>query len=123
MKPMLKINGHDYTEYLAVDGLKPSANDLDKEGAGRNLLNGKMYRKRLGVWDKWTVSFNRISAEVLVQLRADMNRAFVDVTLLDPATNNYSTKSYYSATINEGIQRYVEGETKYDGVTFDITER
>ena len=30
---------------------------------------------------------------------------------------------YYTSTINEGVQRYIGGETVYDGVTFNITER
>lgn len=40
MKPIFKIGSHDYTKYLADDGLKPTKNDLDSDGSGRNLLDG-----------------------------------------------------------------------------------
>ena len=123
MKPIFKIGNHDYTRYLANDGLKPSKNDLDADGSGRNLLDGLMYRSRIATKAKWTVSFGRLTATMLVQLEGDMDSEFVSITLLDAKTNQYTTKSYYTSTINEGIQRCVDGDTVYDGVTFNITER
>ena len=55
-RPIFKINGHDYTRYLAEDGLKPTRNDLDSDGSGRNLLDGLMYRSRIATKVKWTVA-------------------------------------------------------------------
>lgn len=121
--PVFIINGHDYAEYIAADGLKPSRNDLDKDGSGRNLLNGLMYRTRIATKMKYSVTFNRISAAVLKQLETDMDSAFIRVTLLEGKTNRHVTRTYYTSTINEGVQRAVGGEVFYDGVAFDITER
>ena len=42
MKPVFKIGNHDYTAFLADDGLQPVRNDLDADGSGRNLLDGLM---------------------------------------------------------------------------------
>lgn len=125
MKPTFQINGHDYTEYLSWDGLKPVRNDLDKDGSGRNLLDGLMYRFRVATKVQWTISFNRLPEDVMQQLEADMYAAdnYVDVTTLDAKTNRYVERTYYCSTINEGIQRYVGGQTVYDEVTFNITER
>lgn len=123
MQPVFRVNGHDYTHYLAVDGLKPSLNDLDKDGAGRNLLNGLMYRKKIATKVKWTVSFNRLSESIMSQLMSDMSSEYVNVTLLDAKQNRHVTRTYYCSTINQGVQRYVSGRTVYDGVTFSITER
>lgn len=123
MKPIFLVNGHDYTRYLAWEGLKPVRNDLDANGSGRNLLDGLMYRHRIAGKQKWTVSFNRLSGEVLSQLEKDMDADFMRVTLLDAKENRYVERSYYSSTINEGVQRYIGGETVYDGVTFNLTER
>lgn len=47
MKPIFKIGEHDYTVFLAEDGLAPVRNDLDADGSGRNLLDGLMYRARI----------------------------------------------------------------------------
>lgn len=125
MKPVFKINGHDYTRYLADDGLKPTKNDLDSDGSGRNLLDGLMYRSRIATKDKWTVSFLRLDEDIMKQLYADMyaQQNYVSVIMLDARTNRHLEKTYYCSTINEGIQRYVGGRTVYDGVTFNITER
>lgn len=125
MKPIIKINGHDYTEYLAEDGLKPSKNDLDSDGSGRNLLDGLMYRSRIATKLKWTVTFNRMDAATLKALEDDLyaDSNYVSVTLLEAGLNRYVTRSYYTSAITEGTQRYLGGETVYDGVTFNITER
>lgn len=123
MKPIFLINGNDYTRYLAEEGLKPTKNDLDADGSGRNLLDGLMYRSRIATKMKWTVSFNRLPASVLAQLELDMDSDFVSVTMLDAKENRHIARTYYCSTINEGVQRYIGGETVYDGVTFNITER
>lgn len=124
MKPIFLINGHDYTRYLADDGLKPADNDLDADGSGRNLLDGLMYRSRIATKDKWTVSFLRLDEAVMAQLMADMKRTeYVQITLLDPDENRYVERTCYTSTINKGIQRYIGGRTVYDGVTFNLTER
>ena len=123
MQPIFMVNNHNYTQYLAVDGLKPSLNDLDKDGAGRNLLNGLMYRKKIATKVKWTVSFNRLSESVMSQLMSDMSSEYVSITLLDSKLNRHVGRTYYCSTSNQGVQRYVSGKTVYDGVTFSITER
>ena len=123
MKPIFKVNGHDYTKYLAEEGLKPSRNDLDADGSGRNLLDGLMVRSRIASKKKWTVTFNRLSESVAAQLLTDMWPQYVSITTLDAKENRYIEREYYCSTINEGVQRYISGKTVYDGITFNITER
>lgn len=123
MKPVFIINNHDYTPYLAAEGLKPTSNDIDADGSGRNLLNGLMYRKRIATKEKWTVSFLRLGEAIMAQLRQDMATEYVRVKLLDSKLNRVIERTYYCSTINAGVQRYIGGQTVYDGVTFNITER
>lgn len=120
-KPIFKIGEHDYTQYVAE--LQPSRNDLDADGSGRNLLDGLMYRSRITTKLKWTVSFLRLDEAVMAQLSADMDADFVSITLLEAKANRQITRSYYSSTINQGVQRYIGGRTVYDGVTFNLIER
>lgn len=122
-RPIFKIGDNDYTKYLAEDGLKPTKNDLDADGSGRNLLDGFMYRSKIASKAKWTVSFNRLSAETMARLSRDMNAEYVKVTMLDPTENRHIERTYYCATINAGVQRYIGGTAVYDGVTFNLTER
>lgn len=122
-KPIFKVNGHDYTYWLADEGLKPSRNDLDADGSGRNLLDGLMYRSRIASKKKWTVTFNRMDEIIAAQLLTDMYPEFVRITTLDAKENRAIEREYYCSTVNEGIQRYRGGRTVYDGITFNITER
>jgi hypothetical protein len=121
MRPIFKVGSHDYTQY--VESIKPTSNDIDKDGAGRNLLDGLMYRKKIATKGKWSVSFLWLSESIMRQLRTDMNNEYVTIMVLDSLTNTQVTKTGYCSTINEGIQRYVNGQTIYEGVAFDITER
>lgn len=123
MKPLFKINNHDYTKYLADEGLKPERNDLDADGSGRNILNGLMYRKRIATKLKYTVSFLRLDEDTLARLEEDMSGEYVQITTLDAKTKSHVTRTYYCSTINEGVQRHIGGHTFYDGVTFNIIER
>jgi len=119
--PIFRINNHDYTEY--VQELKPSRNDLDKDGSGRNILNGLMYRTRIATKLKYNVAFCRLTPEMLQQLESDMDSEFVSITMLVARSNAQETRTYYTSTINEGVQRSIDGNVYYDGVNFDITER
>lgn len=121
--PMFVVNGHDYAKLITE--LKPSRNDVDSDGSGRNLLDGLMYRSRLATKRKWSVTFDRLDAKTMMQLESDMygGKDYISVTLLDARVNRGVTSSYYFSTINEGVQRSINGKTYYDGVTFDIIER
>ena len=121
--PMFVVNGHDYAKLITE--LKPSRNDVDSDGSGRNLLDGLMYRSRLATKRKWSVTFDRLDAKTMMQLENDMygDKDYISITLLDARVNRGVTSSYYFSTINEGVQRSIKGKTYYDGVTFDIIER
>lgn len=121
--PMFVVNGHDYAKLITE--LKPSRNDVDSDGSGRNLLDGLMYRSRLATKRKWSVMFDRLDAKTMMQLENDMygGKDYISITLLDARVNRGVTSSYYFSTINEGVQRSIKGKTYYDGVTFDIIER
>lgn len=125
MKPIFKIGEHDYTAFLAEDGLSPVRNDLDADGSGRNLLDGLMYRTRIAQKDKWTVKFNRLPELIMMSIAEDIDPEFVSITMLDPKTNRVLTKVYYTSTLTYGTQRYdrCNGTTFYDGCTFNMTER
>lgn len=121
--PMFVVNGHDYAKLITE--LKPSRNDVDSDGSGRNLLDGLMYRSRLATKRKWSVTFGRLDAKTMMQLENDMygGKDYISITLLDARVNRGVTSSYYFSTISEGVQRSINGKTYYDGVTFDIIER
>lgn len=125
MKPVFKIGDHDYTAFIAEDGLQPVRNDLDADGSGRNLLDGLMYRTRIAQKDKWAVKFNRLPELIMKSIAEDIDPVYVNITTLDPKTNRVLTKVYCTSTLTYGAQRYDKsrGITVYDGCTFNMTER
>lgn len=123
MKPILVIDGTDFTEYVAE--IKPQNNDLDADGSGRDIYTGLMYRTKIADKDKLDVSMLRLWESTMAALRAAVKPAFCNVTFLDPATNIQSTKEMYCSSISDGIQMYDKsrGQTYYEGASFSMTER
>lgn len=124
MQPIFKINGIDYASSLAENGLFPVRNDLDADNSGRNLLNGKMVRKRIAQKLTWNVSFLRLGEEEMKSIAAAVDKEFIKVTMLNPKTNEHEEKSYYVSTFTYGEQRYDRWTEKtfYDGCTFTMVE-
>ena len=122
-KPVLIINGHDYAAY--VEELNISRNDLDADGSGRDVQTGLMYRTRIATKMKVDVKLLRLRQPVHKQLLADIAEPFYSATVLDPATGNQTTKTFYTSSVPFGAQRYDKetGVPFYDGMAFSMTER
>lgn len=125
MRPIFKIGDHDYSDWVAEGGLSPTSNDLDSSKSGRNTLDGLMVRNRIADKDKWSVTMLDVPEEVVAQLAKDLKQSFFKVTMLDPLTNRYVTKTYYCANRPFGAQKYNKstGKTYYVGMAFNITEQ
>ena len=125
MLPVFRVNNHDYTYYLAEDGLKPSRNDLDADGSGRDVQTGLMYRTRIASKMKVKVKLLRLQQATMQQLASDISGTYYSATVVDPETGTQVTKSFYTSTVPFGAQRYNKetGAPYYDGVTFSMTER
>ena len=122
-KPVLIINGHDYAQY--VESLQITKNDLDAEGSGRDAQTGLMYRTRVATKLKAEVKMLRLQQPLMQQLSSDLSGVFFNASVLHPDTGTQVTRSFYTATVPFGAQRYNRetGAPYYDGVTFSITER
>lgn len=124
MKPVLKINGTDYTDLLPASGIQIFRNDLDAEKSGRNL-NGKMFRQRVAVKVKLQISgLRRMDHARMMQLAGDLDRTFVQVVYLDPKTG-VTTKTFYGSSISSTIQIYdrVTDKTYWEGTSFNLIEQ
>ena len=121
--PVLIINEHDYAPY--VEALEMSKNDLDADGSGRDTQTGLMYRTRVAVKLKAEVRFLRLTQARMARLLADVSGVYYTATLVDPATGERVTKTFYTSAIPFGAQRYdrYSGEIYYSGVHFTMTER
>ena len=123
VKPILSINGHDYTKYILE--LTPSRNDLDADGSGRDVQTGLMYRTRIATKQKYDVKMDRLSDTLHQQLLSDLSPVYFQASVLDPTTGAQTSKTFYTSSVPFGAQRFDRGsgKTVYDGMTFSMTER
>ena len=123
MRPILKIDTLDLTKY--VSELKPTKNDLDADGSGRDIQTGRMYRTKITSKITWEVSLLRIPESVALELFRKLNSEYYNATTLNPGTNTQQTKPYYTSSGPLGAQKYIKSDdiTVYDGVSFQMIER
>ena len=122
-KPVLIINGHDYAAY--VETLEMSRNDIDADGSGRDVQTGEMFRTRIASKLKAEVKLVRLPEAIHRQLLADISGVYYSAKVLDPATGAQSTRTFYTATVPFGAQRYDKesGAPYYSGMNFSMIER
>lgn len=120
--PKLIINSVDFTDYVAE--INPTLNDLDAEGAGRDITEGTMHRTLIAKKYKLEVSFLRLGGAVMRSLHQCTEADMFSVTFLDPTTDSDVTKLFYKASIPFGAQGYnkTKDEVYYEGTTLSLTE-
>ena len=122
MKAILKIGDKDFTRLLTEGGLKWSRNDIDSELTKRSKLTAKMYRKRLAVKRKLSVSCKRMTTAEVKELNQAILPEKISVTYLDPLEGQVVTKDFYGSSADATTQITMGDEVYCDGVSFNIIE-
>ncbi len=123
LKPIAVINGYDMTKY--IEEAAPVDNDLDADNSGRNTLDGLMWRKRVSTKEKWSFKFLTLPSKVMSEfLKAYYSSGdYIEIKVLDALENRYITKTFYSSSVNKGVQMWENNDTVYEGVSFTPTQR
>lgn len=107
--------------------LKPSRNDLDADGSGRDVIDGYFYRERIADKIKLQLKFWPLDEDEMRQIGAILYDQYLDLTYLDPRTNQYRRSDFYASTFDYGTQMsHKQGNsyvTEYVGAALNITER
>lgn len=122
MKAIFKVGDKDLTHLLVEGGLKWSRNDIDSELTKRSKLTAKMYRKRLAVKRKLSVSCRRMTTAEIKELNQAILPEKISVTYLDPLEGQVVTKDFYGSSVDATTQITMGDETYWDGVSFNIIE-
>ena len=123
MTPKLIISSNDLAPY--IEELNIQINDLDADGSGRNITDGKMYRTKVASKVKLDVKLLPLDESVLSTISTLVSPTYVNVTFLNPLTNQDVTKEFYCSSFTFGNQLYHNSEETtyyYDG-SFSLTER
>lgn len=121
MEAVFKINGTDFTDILSEGAIKWSRNDLDSDETGRTL-DGLMHRTRVAIKAKLSVTTMRLTTSKIMALNAALKPAFISVTYLDPI-DGVTTKTFYGSTVESTTQITMDGETYWEGTTFNLIEQ
>lgn len=123
MRPKLIISSNDLAPYIEELGIQ--INDLDADGSGRSITDGKMYRTRVARKVKLDVKLMPLDETELSLISSIISPTYVNVLYLNPLTNEETTGEFYCSSINYGNQLYHNSESTtyyYDG-SFSLTER
>ena len=121
--PCFMVNGTDFAHYVLE--LKPTDNQLHKDKSGRDIITGDMFLQTIGKKETWEAQFDRLPSAVMSLLLTkieQLGNSTVSITAVDAETNTRKTKRYYYSSFPKGVQRYVNGDTVYDGATWSIVE-
>lgn len=122
MKAIFKVGDKDLTSLLVEGGLKWSRNDIDSELTKRSKLTAKMYRKRLAVKRKLSVTCKRMTTAEVKELNQAILPEKISVTYLDPLEGQVVTKDFYGSSVDATTQITIGDEVYWDGVSFNIIE-
>lgn len=121
MQPVFKVDGVNYTGYVALSGLDWERNDIESPKSGRTM-DTLMHRKRLGQKRKMTVSCRELTYDEIHALSLALDPEFVSVTYLDPALG-VVTKTFYGTSIGSTTQGARDGVVYFAKTKFELVER
>lgn len=116
------VDGVDYSHLIPEGGIGWSRNDIDSSNTGRSKLTAKMYRKRLAIKRKLSVSCRRMNTAECVALNKSISPESIKVKFLDPLEGAVVEKQFYGSSVQATTQISMGDETYWDGVTFNLTE-
>ena len=126
MKPVLKIDGADFSWILNEGGIIWSRNDLDSEKTTRSQLSGEMIRKRIAIKRKLRIgNCRRMDTGQMKSLNVALMPEFIEVEYLDPIIGGVYKGTFYGSSVEATTQVYDEFEKKtyWENTSFSLTEK
>ena len=119
--PVFKIDGKDFTHLLLESAIGWSRNDIDTSKTKRSNVDAKMYRKRLAVKRKLSISCRRMSTADMIALNKALLPETVQITYLD-AIEGQTTKRFYGSSVESTTLVCDGNETYWEGTSFNLIE-
>lgn len=121
---VLKIDGVDFTPYIAYQGLKWQRQDMDGENTGRSLDNGLLFRDRIATKVRLDVTCKLLTTAQVSRVLQAIQPEFVTVQYTDPQEGSVVTKRMYSNNIPVSYcLKKPNGEELWTGLEFPLIER
>lgn len=117
---VLRINSHDYTQYIEDKGVSWSRNDLDSEDTGRTL-DGVMHRTKITTKRKITYKLMNMTRAVMAQLDTDLSSDTFSATYLDLHGTN-TTGTFYCSSFTATISSAYTADGEWVDASFTMIE-
>jgi hypothetical protein len=119
----LEIDGVDIVPFIAYGGLKWQREDMDGEGAGRDLT-GDLRRNRVTTKVRLDVTCKPLTSKQTATVLSAIMPEWVSVKYYDPQKGSIVTKTMYS---NNNPAQYLikrrDGTELWTGITFPLIEK
>lgn len=116
---VLKINGHDYSRFIAAKGCGWSREDLDSEKTKRTK-DGKLRRDKIATKRKLSYKMLGMTREKLAQLDDDLSSPTFSATYFD--LHGVSTRTFYCSSFTAALDAAYDQDGMWSGATFSIIE-
>lgn len=115
---VLKINGHDYTNYVQRKGVGWSRNDLDSEKTTRTK-DGKLRRDKITTKRKLSYTMTYMERELLAQLDDDLSASTFSATYQD--LHGTQTRTFYCSSFQATLEE-IQDRDIWGDATFNLIE-
>lgn len=116
---VLKINGHDYSQYVKSKSYGWSRNDLDSKYTTRTK-DGNMRRDKITTKRKCFFTLWSMTRELLAQLDDDLSEATFSATYLD--LHGVQTRKFFCSSFSATCAECVNDGSDWEEATFNMTE-
>ena len=123
MRAYLKVNGVDFTDFIAKGGLKWQRNDVDASNSGRTM-DGVMHRDKVATKIRLDITCKPLDADTAMNVLNTILPEYVSVDYYDPMYGERVGVSMYS---NNNPASFLlardDGNDLWGGITFPLIER
>lgn len=119
---VFKIDGVDFSRFIADSGIAWSRSDLESDKAGRTL-DGKMHRGRVATKIRLDITCLPQNAANTSLILNAIYPEFVTVEYDDPMYGHVTKTMYSNNNPAKLVTVYDDGEMLWDGITFPLIEQ
>ena len=123
MSAYLKVNGVDFTQFIAKGGIKWQRNDIAAPNSGRTM-DGMMHRGKVTTKIRLDITCRPLDAEEVMLVLNTILPEYVSVDYYDPMYGDRGGVTMYS---NNNPASFLlardDGNDLWGGITFPLIER
>lgn len=120
--PVWAVDGVDYSDCIAVNGMGWDKNDIEDDDAGRDDGPERLMHRSIGAKKRaLKCKCVRLSYTRAHALAVALDKPMVRITYIDLILGQV-TKTFYGTKISSTLAVKIEGKLYFDDTSFDLVE-